>query len=155
MDYSENIERFAKIAERYCTWADASESDAEADMKMARELLAELYVSVIGINDIGCGEELEHTVPVEDWKRILERFQKLPVDLYWSVFDPLEEEPPVLCSLADDLADIYRDIKVGLIMFKDGHIVEAVWQWRFDFSLHWAAHLTSAQRAIQSYLTYK
>ena len=102
MDYSENIERFAKIAERYCTWADASESDAEADMKMARELLAELYVSVIGINDIGCGEELEHTVPVEDWKRILERFQKLPVDLYWSVFDPLEEEPPVLCSLADD-----------------------------------------------------
>lgn len=155
MEIAENIARFARLAERYCAWAEVTTSDPEADMKMARTLLAELHVAALGLDDTGCGDDTEQVVSYEDWHVILERFQTLPIDLYWDVFEPLKEEPPVLNSLSDDLADIYRDIKVGMILYKRGNIVEAVWEWRFNFHIHWGAHLTGAQRAIHSYLADK
>lgn len=76
---------------------------------------------------------------------------------YWDVFDPLklEENDPVYWQLPDDLADIYRDIKDNLNLFEAGHIVEAVWEWRFSFRTHWGQHLLGAQRALHSYLQYE
>jgi hypothetical protein len=44
---------------------------------------------------------------------------------------------PVVASLADDIADIYRDLKKGFALLgsRDG----AVWEWRHGFEHHWAA----------------
>jgi hypothetical protein len=90
----------------------------------------------------------------DDWKLVSNRFQKLPVDGYWDVFDPLKEEPAVYNTLFDDLSDIYRDLKEGLLLFTKGQVVEAVWDWRFNFTTHWGNHLTGAQRVIQSYFSF-
>jgi hypothetical protein len=79
----------------------------------------------------------------------------MPSDGYWDVFAPLNEEDTesVFNSLADDLADIYRDLKRGLLLYNQGHIVEAIWEWRFNFDIHWGTHLVGAQRAIHSYFS--
>lgn len=76
---------------------------------------------------------------------MLDRFSNLPVNGYWDVFDPLleAEKEPVWNSLADDLADIYQDIKEDLVLFDAGQVEEAVWQWRFHFLIHWGKHLTT------------
>lgn len=151
MKVTDSPQRFFEVAERYCAWAEGPASDS--DLLTARKLLAELHLLAIELPNGECGKETEDVVSHESWRKVLDRFSELPLNLYWDVFDPLKEEPPVVNSLADDLADIYRDLKEGVILYGQGDIVEATWQWRFLFEIHWGAHLTGAQRAIHCYLT--
>jgi len=44
------------------------------------------------------------------------------------------------------LSDIYLDIKRGLILFDGHHPIDAAWEWRFNFQIHWGQHLVGAQR---------
>ena len=48
--------------------------------------------------------------------RLAEIISALQIDLYWEVFEPLVAQPesPTCGSLADDLGDIYCDLKRGL-----------------------------------------
>jgi hypothetical protein len=103
------------------------------------------------------GDHESEAISHERWKEILERFSGLPLSGYWDVFDPLKEEEkePVFTTLADDLADIYRDVKENFSLYEAGYIHEAVWQWRFNFLIHWGQHLTGAQRAMHSYFVNK
>jgi Domain of unknown function (DUF5063) len=52
-------------------------------------------------------------------------------------------------SLADDLADIYRDLKKGLILSEKTSAEDALWNWRLHFDFHWGNHAMSALKAIQ------
>jgi hypothetical protein len=54
-------------------------------------------------------------------------------------------------SLAGDLSEIWADLREGLSLYDHGHVVEAVWEWRFGFEHHWGTHLVAAQRAIHAY----
>lgn len=75
--------------------------------------------------------------------------------LYWEVFDPYEQDKPVTGALDDDLADIYRDLKEGLLVSSGigaADIEEATWHWRFLFLTHWGDHLTDALRALHRVL---
>jgi hypothetical protein len=73
-------------------------------------------------------------------------------DLYAEVFDPYLQPPkePVIASLADDIADIYRDLAEGRIKWRQGASDEAWWQWRFHFTIHWGEHATNALRALHA-----
>ena len=155
MEPDSNIKQFAEIAGRFCEWAEHPSEAGEDDILIARKLFTQLHLGVISLEDVGCGEDTEAAVGQDEWKRVLSKFQDLPINLYYDVFDPLKAESPVTNSLADDVADIYRDVKEGLLLYKNGRIVEAVWEWRFNFRSHWGAHLTSAQQAIHSYLRYQ
>ena len=68
------------------------------------------------------------------------------------MFNPLQEEASVTNSLADDLADIYRDLKAGLSLYEAEHPIDAAWEWRFRFQIHWGQHLVGAMRPIHEYL---
>lgn len=152
-DNRQSIDEFAGVARRYCEWAESPFGEPHEEMGIARELLAKLHSAIVDVELDDSGDETADLVTYEDWYSIMKRFQNLPVDLYWDVFDPLQEESPVLNTLSDDLSDIYRDLKEGLILYETGRVAEAVWQWRFDFDIHWGSHLTGAQRAIHSYFS--
>lgn len=151
------IERFANIVRRYCAWAENSPVDTELEMHTARTLLAELH-TVMLLPDVEPDDEVKlEDVTVEEWKAVVGRFANLPVYGYWLVFDPMEaqENETVYASFADDLADIYQDIKYGLRLFEAGHSAEAVWEWKFNFKIHWGWHLLGAQRAIHFWFIHK
>jgi hypothetical protein len=147
------IKAFAEIAQRYCSWAESPSGELRDEMQTARKFLAELHQAVIDLPDLGPGDDTEDTISADEWKSVCGRFQELPVNGYWDVFNPLEEEAPVFNTLSDDLSDIYRDLKEGLLLYARGQVVEAVWEWRFNFEIHWGAHLTGAQRAIHAYIS--
>ena len=72
---------------------------------------------------------------------------------YWEIYDPIKLEPddPVAGNLADDLADIYRDLHEGLQdwqHWESRRRQNALWQWRLSFQSHWGAHAADALRAI-------
>lgn len=148
-----SVEVFAEIVQRYCSWAEGPSGEPHDEMVTARKLLAELHLSVLALPDLGPGEDTKDNLTADDWKSVSGRFQNLPVDGYWDVFDPLNESDSVFNALWDDLSDIYRDLREGLLLYQRGQIVEAVWEWRFHFEIHWGAHLTGAQRAIHAYFT--
>lgn len=69
-------------------------------------------------------------------------------DAYWEVFDPYEDAEPVAKALADDVLDIYRDVRRGLWFWEKGEMADAVWEWRFSFESHWGNHAVDALRAL-------
>lgn len=144
------IEQFAESVRRYCDWAENPLANADSEMKTARLLLAELH-SVVFLTDLETDDDVEmEDVTSEEWKAVVKRFSKLPVNGYWLVFDPIEakENETVFAVFSDDLADIYRDIKYGLKLFDAGHLAEAVWEWKFHFKIHWGWHLLEAQKVV-------
>src|SRR2546425_8319859 len=101
----------------------------------------------------------EHTLTHDDWqvvyKDLTERLGRW--DSYFDVSDPYDHvsHEPVRISLADDLADIYRDVKNGLLAEQSlagARPNDLLWTWRFEFESHWAAHAAGALRALQTAL---
>jgi len=88
----------------------------------------------------------------QDWERL---YQALKVklggwNLYIDVFDPTRDTEAIHGSLADDIADIYRDIKEGLdhpdpTLATQHHII---WKWRLLYYSHWGQHAMGALRTI-------
>lgn len=95
-------------------------------------------------------DQIDH----EAWQAIMNRIQqKLARDQYWVIFEPLEEAQPEadIGSISDDLADIWRNIKDGLLWIDRGQpqsINDAVWHWRITFETHWANHASGAACAL-------
>jgi hypothetical protein len=86
--------------------------------------------------------------------------EKLPINAYSVVFDPLEFDPleqnspqPVIAMLDDDLGDIYSDLTEGLTLYRAGQYQDALWQWHRSYYAHWGRHLSHAQSAIWQYLS--
>lgn len=69
---------------------------------------------------------------------------------YNAIVNPLVEPPetPVVMDLADDIADIYRDLSEGLALFDNGHTAAAQWELAFSFHGHWGRHAASAISAL-------
>lgn len=67
------------------------------------------------------------------------------LDEYWDVFDPTQKEEAILCSLSQDIAEIYMDLQDALKLQTSGASLEDMYfDWRFDFRSHWSRHATSA-----------
>jgi hypothetical protein len=64
-----------------------------------------------------------------------------------------QADEAVMLPLADDLADIHRDLTHGLRALADGAAHEdVVWEWRFGFYSHWGRHATEALRVLHARL---
>lgn len=67
------------------------------------------------------------------------------LDEYWDIFDPTQKEEPIRCSLSQDIADIYLDLREALKIQTSGASLDDIhFDWRFAFRSHWARHATSA-----------
>jgi hypothetical protein len=89
----------------------------------------------------------------EKWQEIFNRFTSLPFNYYSVSFSPSNvEEAPVIGDVADDLADIYRDIKNGLWLHANRHSTEAIWEWKHSFNTHWGRHAVGALHALHCYM---
>jgi len=146
------IKSFEEVARRYCQLLE-SQPPIEA-LVFAHEcliLLLHLYESAMRLPDTDAPEEEVRGISHESWRAMFESIAaRLPGrDFYWIVFEPLKLEPPnpVVGSLADDVADIWRDLKPGLLLIDTGEPNcrnTAVWEWRFAFKNHWGRHAVDA-----------
>lgn len=111
------------------------------------QLIHEAFLLPAATPDGSFGRE---DIPDDISETVSQNFRSLHLAGYWDIFDPLDLEvgEPVFNSLQDDLHDIYRDLKLGLILFEKGQIQNAIWQWKFNFEIHWGAHAVGALRAL-------
>lgn len=154
------ISKFAAEAAAFERWL-LTGTDVGADAaRNCLLLLLNLYQTGIVLPS-GWSNDLEEIADIdrvsgEEWRVAYNAARRLPLDFYGEVFDPTEvpvKQEPVVGSLSDDLADIYRDVVTGLRAFEQGRRVEAVWEWNYNLCNHWGAHATGAIRALHWWLS--
>jgi hypothetical protein len=97
-------------------------------------------------NDIEIGAANEQSEIIQ--AMLMDKFANL--DTYWECFDPYEVAAPVMYTISDCLADIYGDIKAGLLKYDCGasnSIELAIDQW-WGNHFHWGLHLVNALKVL-------
>lgn len=70
-------------------------------------------------------------------------------DPYWLEFDSGDDGPGMTGSLADDLTDIYWELKNGLALMEDEDDTDSAFGgWELGFRMHWGQHLLDAERHL-------
>jgi hypothetical protein len=153
-----SVASFIEVARGYCALVEVGGSGNS--WLFARECLAsvlDLYRAALVLPETE-PDGLKLTAPIghELWEATRRRLQeKLSRDTYWEIFEPMQlEQPEPLCgSLSDDLADIWRDVKEGLLISSNedaSSTDEAVWRWRFSLESHWAHDASGAIYALHA-----
>jgi hypothetical protein len=158
-------DRFSAVAKQFCSIVDS------ASILDRTELLGKLYPifpaligEAIGLPDVSRDDddELPGTtrrgsraggLSEKEWGKLYTSLkEKLgDWDLYRQVFDPTEDNEAIFGTLADDIADIYRDLKDGLAFREKGQGLpdeDAIWTWRLLFYSHWGKHAMDALLTI-------
>lgn len=150
-----SLDDFAYSVRSYCEWTNTTMATATAKSEMvtARRHLSSLYAMAVNLPTYECDWVGRPLTDVE-WTETFKRFGALPVGYYGSICNPLEVPAgeAALGDLADDLADIWRDLKEGLTIFDDGFRDAAGWQWLDSFNIHWGAHASNALAVIHFWL---
>ena len=89
----------------------------------------------------------------QEVRRIYDTASALPIEQFYDkVWDDGET---VTADLADDVADIYRDLKPGMLAFDSGDdalVAGAVWSWRFSYQSHWKQHIDGLHGQLLGHL---
>jgi len=152
------ISAFSAKARQYCAFVE--DTRATNSWIFAQACLTEalgLYHLALRLPEVAPARgDLLEGINHEDWTVVRENLaRRISRDLYWMVFEPLVSEPPepVVGSLTDDLADIWRDLKPGVEAIGSGttdSIRDVVWHWRSSFESHWGNHAVSAIGALHA-----
>lgn len=140
----------ASLARRYCEVIEASGEDSGDWLQDVANLLPRLHATVRVLRFQGEGMD---GVWVPDFDARFELFTHLrdllgDRDGYWMEYDRVEGGHPLMTgSLADDLTDIYCELKQGLRRF-EGEPHHALALWCRGFRCHWGQHLVDAQRHL-------
>jgi hypothetical protein len=150
--------RFTAVARRFCNIVDSSaDLDRASLLVHIYGVLPELIQEAINLPAVGSGDD---EVPGRDqtrlgqpeWSSLYQALKKRLAnwDVYMDVFDPTKDTEAIHGSLADDIADIYRDLKEGLDdpapTLATQHNI--IWEWRLGYYSHWGQHAMGALRTI-------
>ena len=158
-DSEQAVDDFRQLAAAYCELIEGVEGH-EAD-----EVTRRLATLLPGL--MGAAERLPRLEPVGEvdapeisHKNWSARYASINALLgsrgeYWTTMDVQAAEEPEVVNLpiADDLADIWRDLRGGLDLEAiGGDIADVVWEWRFNYETHWGSHAVEALRAVHAVL---
>ncbi|MCU7805773.1 MAG: DUF5063 domain-containing protein [Candidatus Thiodiazotropha sp. (ex Lucinoma borealis)] len=138
------LTEFARLARNYCNFSE-QEAPESAEVALILKLVSALYASAFLLKKKPGIECLGPNVTKDISDAIFKRFGSLRFNYYRVVDDPekIPGDQPSAGDLADDLRDIYVDLKSGLASFDAGDINQAEEDWRTSFYLHWGQHATN------------
>jgi Domain of unknown function (DUF5063) len=153
-----SIEQFAAEAATFRQGILDSKAAGSITPRTALRLVSALYVAGLDLPHPWTNSEEEaqpddHVRDEEFWS-VVELCKSLPFRYYGKVFDTtvVPAEPPVEGDVADDIADIFRDVVTGLRAFEAGRGAAAIWEWSFGFRHHWGRHATGAIGGLHGWL---
>lgn len=95
--------------------------------------------------------------PDADVDELRERLATLlePVDDYMEIVDPVDPSHGTAeFRLSDDLASIASDLLHGLVHYRAGRTVEALWWWQFSYLSSWGTTSATVLRALHSLIAH-
>jgi hypothetical protein len=156
--YSRNVVEFVAVANEYCKYTEHSaELNGDELLKILQRILPLLYIkaSLLPALEPFFEDGNEKFVNEADWFRIHDSLKQKfgKADDFLEIFDDkfTDSETPVPSSLAENMADIYQDIKDFLLLYQTGTeevMNDAVWECRMNFENIWGQKLVNSMKAI-------
>ena len=149
------IERLTAVAREYCEFIESLDCDrADGSASFVRQLcqlLPRLHAAVAVLGDAenadGFGEEVDLDCRFGLYSRLHRIFGER--DAYWMEFDVARDCQEKSGSLADDLTDIYWELKAGLARLqRKDELVPTLRSWGAGYRLNWGQHLVDAERHL-------
>ena len=147
---SPQAQEMASLARQYCGLIEASSEEYRGWLRGVANLLPRLHAAIKALE--GRIDKADGAL-IADLDARFELFSHLrdllgEKDGYWLEYDRTEDGQPLMTgSLADDLTDIYCELKFGLKLL-DGEPGRALTGWCQGFKLHWGQHLVDAERHL-------
>lgn len=159
--YSRNVIEFATVASEYCTFIEAVDRFRRKDfVTRLQKLFPLLYLKAALLPDPD--GEMSDDVPEKfvnegDYDYILHKLEAKfgQFDAYYEVFDPSIQfnEAAVEASIAENIADIYQDLKDFILAYRIGTLDvmnSAIWECRNNFEQFWGQRLVNGLRAVHN-----
>lgn len=146
---------FANTAEAFCAHIESAATfDRVSFIPVCFVLISKLLAEVVELPPSNGAPDTQN-VSDERFNQVVrllkDNFQE--GDYYTMVFDPYEiGGQPVVGSVCDDLAEIWRGLKDGLEALQQGSADNAIAQWRFTFAEQWGDPATQVLRALLTLL---
>jgi hypothetical protein len=160
--YSPQVIEFVAAANEFCKYAEhSSELGGDELLKILQRILPFMYLkaSLLPVFEPYFEDGNEKFVTESDWFRIHDglrsKFGK--ANDYLEVFDEKVNDTgePVVASIAEDMADIYQDLRNFLLLYQTGTnevMNDALWECRMNFENYWGQKLLNSMRAIHNFL---
>lgn len=156
--YSKNVIEFVALANEYCNFLEESRSHKRVVIKayLLRIIPLIYFRAVILPEPEPAGEEEnEKFVTEQDYINIENQLEEKfgEQDAFLEVFDPLmqESEHPVPQSLAENLTDIYQELKNFITLYRLMDIEkmnDAIWECKTNFKNEWGQKVVNTLRAL-------
>ncbi len=137
------------LAQSYCQLIEGACQNEPDWLAQVADLLPRLHAVLIALRSDG--SDLAGR-PMPDLDARFELFGCLrdrlgERDHYWLEFDPIGDGEAMTGSLADDLTDIYYELRQGLSL-AESLPLGAGSGWLAGFEAHWGRHLSDAERHL-------
>lgn len=142
------------LSKAYCALIESANDGDAGWLPEVAMLLPRLHAATIALGDwpATSGHQLAGSP-----EQRFELFVRLRVligarDSYWLEFDQATDMDAMSGSLADDLTDIYFELKQVLEQLSPyrASVRRAVKDWSVGYRLHWGQHLLDAERHLYS-----
>jgi hypothetical protein len=160
--YSQSVIEFVAVANEVCNFMEQAGGFPKAGfIDKSRKILPLLYykASLLPHTEAVYQEGIEKFVTEQEWQSIHDDIlNKLGShNDYPEVFDPVyrDTEDNVGGSIAEDLADIYQDIKDFLMVYRMGTVElmnDAIWELVQHFEQFWGQKLLNSLRVLHAHI---
>jgi len=158
--YSKNVIEFITVANEFCSFLERADDLETSDfLSRLQKLLPLIYLkaSLIPELDFDPDDELEKYVTEIDYNVILQKIagHTGAGDDYQEVFLPGMQfsETALTSSIAENVADIYQDIKDLVMLFRtlnEDVMEQALWECQQNFTRIWGQKLVNCLRALHN-----
>ena len=139
------------LAQRYCALIETSSTKHASWLKDVALLLPRLHAAVSSFEGRFFDEIAALSPDLDARFELYTHLVELlgDRDSYWLEFDSVQDPHAMTGSLADDLTDIYCELRHGLRTVDEDteHSFQA---WREGFARHWGHHLIDAARHLSA-----
>jgi hypothetical protein len=149
------VRHLTRVAREYCAFIESFDAEEDADFSsfimQLSQLLPRLHMAVATLADAEATEDLLAGIDPEKRFQLYSRLHSAfgDLDAYWMEFDVGRDWQEQSGSLADDLADIYWELKAGLERLEtDQTPLPTLRCWGAGYRLHWGQHLVDAERHL-------
>jgi hypothetical protein len=144
------------VAREYCSLIESARDAGDGWLRELAELLPRLHAAVAALGPASEPNGEPMRADLDARFDLFTRLRRLLGDRdgYWLEFDVVQEGQQMSGSLADDLTDIYCELKFGLTRLESEDDPEPTLDgWRHGFRVHWGQHLVDAERHLYSLST--